>query len=206
MKKFNLIALLIWLSTHGTLWAAQGNETIDKIPNNNQETAKMDNTNNPILVIAEKLKENKIFPSDFSPENIQDEYSLMKAIREHTKNTQVKFYDEDIGTENDADEDYVAIMRMFSKASGGTIIYEIIDSSTIKDNVKIKFKHNNKEYSWEFQQESDSLSEEFLYLVMEHSKECEAGEFINLMDDDTIMIGFVPKEISSLLYQNEFIY
>ena|SRR6218665_2507075 len=166
----------------------------------------MTSPRNPVVTIAEKLKALKIFPEGLDADAIEDEHALMQALREHTRGAQLKFYGEDVGTDNGADEDYVAMLRRFGKASGGAIAYDKLQSGMEGDTVNISFESEGRPVTWSFEQESDSMSEEFLQLVMDHSKTCSAGEFINLLDDNSLMVGYVPREIAQLLYAHDVIY
>src|SRR5256885_16666793 len=70
----------------------------------------------PVAVIASAMKTHGIVPADFDIASIEDEYALMAALRQHTKAAQVKLFDGGIGEDNDADEDYVALLKRFAKA------------------------------------------------------------------------------------------
>jgi hypothetical protein len=210
MKNLILTATLIGFSVQNFAFGAQEasshNESTSLTASSHEDSKSMSKSKNPVQLIAENLKANKIISSELNTNSISDEYALMALIRENTKKSQVKLYDQEIGTDNDADADYVTIMQKFSKVTNGAITYEAITSSTTGNNVKINFSYNQKTYSWSFEQESSSISEEFLTLLINHSKNCATGEFINLMDENSIMIGFLPKETVSLLYQNNIIY
>lgn len=166
----------------------------------------MTQSQNPINAIALAMKTLGILPAGFDVAAIEDEYALMQALRQHTKASQFKSFGEGIGDDNDADEDYVACLRRFSKASGGAITYDNIESGMDGDTVTLRFKSAGVDCRWSFGQESDSLSEEFLDLVIGHSKSCAAGEFINLHDENSLLIGFVPKELAKMLYEHGIIY
>ncbi|AMC34306.1 hypothetical protein [Janthinobacterium sp. B9-8] len=210
MRNFILTATLIGFSVRSFAFGAQEasfhNQSTSLTASRHEDSKSMSKSKNPVQLIAENLKTHKIIRSELNTNSITDEYALMKLIRENTKKSQVKLYDQEIGTDNDADADYIVIMQKFSKVTNGAITYEAITSRTSENNVKINFTYNQKEYSWSFEQESSNISEEFLTLLMNHSKNCETGEFINLMDENSIMIGFLPKETVSLLYQNNIIY
>lgn len=165
----------------------------------------MTSAQNPIATIASTLKTLGIVPADFDLAGIDDEYALMDALRRHTKASQVKSFGEGIGEEDDADEDYVAFLQRFAKASGGAIAYEGIASEMDGDTVILRFQSGGQDQRWSFEQEGDRLSEEFLDQVIEHSRSCESGEFINLNDENSILIGFVPKDVAKLLYAHGII-
>lgn len=165
----------------------------------------MTSAQNPIATIAATLKTLNIVPAEFDVAAITDEYALMAALRQHTKGAQVRSYGEDIGADDDADEDYVALLKRFAKASGGAIAYEGITSEMDGDTVILRFQSGGEDLRWSFEQEGDSLSEEFLDLVIAHSRSCDAGEFIDLQDEDSILTGFVPHELAKLLYAHDII-
>lgn len=162
-------------------------------------------TQNPIAAIALALKTHGILPADFNLATIENEYALMDALRKHTKTAQVKSFGEGIGDDNEADEDYVVFLQRFSEASGGAIAYDSITSEMDADTVILRFQSGGQDHRWSFEQEGDRLSEDFLDQVIEHSQSCEAGEFINLQDENSILIGFVPKAIAKLLYEHDLI-
>lgn len=165
----------------------------------------MTQSHNPVNAIASTMKTLGILPAGFDVAAIEDEYALMEALRQHTKASQFKSFGEGIGDDNDADEDYVACLKRFSKVSGGAITYDNMESGMDGDTITLRFKSAGLDCSWSFGQESDRLSEEFLDLVIEHSKSCAAGEFINLNDENSLLIGFVPKKLATVLYEHDII-
>lgn len=74
------------------------------------------------------------------------------------------------------------------------------------DTVTLRFQSGGQEHSWSFEQDGDRVSEEFLDFIIDHSKSCTAGEFINLLDENSLLTGFVPKDISRLLYEHDIVY
>lgn len=166
----------------------------------------MTQSQNPVAVIASAMKTHGIVPADFDIASIEDEYALMAALRQHTKAAQVKLFDGGIGEDNGADEDYVALLKRFAKACGGAIGYEGIESGMEGDTVTLRFQSGGQEHSWSFEQDGDRVSEEFLDFIIDHSKSCTAGEFINLLDENSLLTGFVPKDISRLLYEHDIVY
>lgn len=165
----------------------------------------MTQSQNPVAVIASALKTHGIVPADFDIASIEDEYALMQALRQHTKAAQVKLFGDGIGEDNEADEDYAALLKRFGKASGGAISYEGIESAMDGDTVTLRFQSGGKEHSWSFEQEGYRVSEEFLDFIIDHSKSCATGEFVNLLDENSLLTGFVPKDISRLLYEHEIV-
>lgn len=164
------------------------------------------------LEILAKLKALNIVPASTEASEVADDDALLQLIRHHiSPSSRLTLYDEEIGTDNDAGEDYVALMKRFSRISGGHLVYENASSTTEGDDdggyqVKIDFTWNAKPYAWAFGHDSDRISEDFLDAVIAHSRECPAGEFIDLMADEAMMIAFVPRDLAALLHQHELVY
>jgi hypothetical protein len=159
----------------------------------------------PILAIIDSLNKYSIIPPETNTHDIGDEYALMDLIRKNTKSSRVKLTGGDIGTDDDAGEDYLALMKRFSKITNGDISYENMSSTTVNDQVNLHFTYDAKPYAWSFEQSSDSIASEFLDLMIGHSKNYPKGEFINLMDEDSIMIGYLPKDVVALLYAHDIV-
>ncbi|WP_077343613.1 hypothetical protein [Pseudocolwellia agarivorans] len=150
--------------------------------------------------IVDILKDLSIMPKKAKSEPMNDVYDAIYLLKEHLAEDLVaEMWPEDIGTDNDADEDYVNYMNAFSNFTKGKMAFDDISSKLNGNNVEITFKSNSKEYKWTFEQHSDSFSTEFVDLLFEHSKISGDSQFIDLKSEDMFEFAYVPKQVAEFI-------
>ncbi|PKG82864.1 hypothetical protein CXF85_12070 [Colwellia sp. 75C3] len=155
--------------------------------------------------IVDVLIKHNIVPSSTEYDAVESVYDVRELIAEHDSDKIFGVWVEDIGTEDDAGEDYEEILQMFSSRSDGKVTFDNLQSQTDGDNVTLTFSFNGLEKKWEFEQESDHLSSEFLNNLLNIQKENNDGMFVSLLNDDMPEFYFVPSEVFAVLTKHEAI-
>ncbi|WP_076421248.1 hypothetical protein [Colwellia sp. UCD-KL20] len=155
--------------------------------------------------IVDVLIKHNIIPSSTEYDAVESVYDVRELIAEHDSEKIFGVWVEDIGTEDDAGEDYEDILQMFSNRSEGKMSFDNLKSQTDGDMVTLTFSFNGIEKKWEFEQESDHISSEFLDNFLNIQKENTDGMFVSLLNDDMPEFYFVPSEVFSVLTKHEAI-
>ncbi len=113
-----------------------------------------------------------------------------------------EMWPEDIGTDQDADKDYVSYMSRFKKFTKDELEFRDLNSKMDGDNVEITFKHEKEDIVWRFEQYSDHLNTEFLTTLFEYSKRVGANQLMDLVSEDAFQFAYVPNEIADYFHAN----
>jgi hypothetical protein len=136
-------------------------------------------------------------------DKVDDIYDAQHLLKRHiNENLLGEIWPEDIGTDQDADEDYVNYLKRFESFTNNELEFPSLNSKMNGDNVEITFKHKEKDISWKFEQYSDHFNTEFLDNLFEHSKTVSENQLMRILSDDAFEFAYVPNEIADFFNRN----
>lgn len=150
------------------------------------------------------LIKHKLIPYSLGSKQISTRYDVRNLFAEHCESF-FEIYPEDFGADQEAGEEYVELLKFFSRKSNNAMIFDELSSQTSNDQVAISFSLNNKEYRWEFEQTTDTISEEFLDYFDLLQEDLSDGRFISFDGGDVPEFAFVPVEVYEVLKKNNVI-
>jgi hypothetical protein len=139
-----------------------------------------------------------LIDSNFSPSKSLSYHELRQHVLDHNLSNCLELPVEDIGTALDADKDYIFMLDQFAQMSNGNLEISRLKSKFNDGIVEIDFVIKKEEFHWEFEQDFDHLSGEFIDLVCSLQDHVANGGFLCFESYDCPQFLFVPQVVYDL--------
>lgn len=152
------------------------------------------------------LKKYSIMPSKEKSEPMENIYDALFLLKDYLdESNSGEIWPEGIGTDRDADEDYRGYMLVFSEFTNGDMKFDNLKSEMQGNNVKISFSLDGEPFFWNFEHYSDGLSEEFVELLLDHSKVInKSHRLFDMKGEDSFEFSYIPVEVAEFFEKYNF--
>ena len=140
------------------------------------------------------LNENLIDESNL-PEKKLNYHELRQLILKSNLSNSIELPIEDIGTDMEAGEHYVELLRLLEKNSNDAMQFSNFEVNQEKDVIELEFLLNNKAHCWRFDQTSDHLAEDFIDSFLSLQDELSSGGYLYFEYSDYPQLLFVPRSV-----------
>jgi hypothetical protein len=140
------------------------------------------------------LSENLIDESKLSKQKLNYQ-ELRQLILESNLSSLIELPVEDIGSDMDAGEHYVELLKLLANNSNGAMQFSNFEFNQENDVIEIKFLLNNKAHCWSLNQTSDHLSEDFIDSFCSLQDELSSGGYLYFEYSDYPQLLFVPRSV-----------